>query len=54
MRRARAGLHAVEHGADPALVLSYVVWPSPAIVEAETSVGPRRGWLDLEGGPLTS
>ena len=34
LEREKAVRRLIEQGADPALMLSYVIWPSPAIEEA--------------------
>ncbi len=39
LERAAAGREAIDRGADPALVLSLVVWPTPAVVDAARSAG---------------
>ena len=36
-RRAQAGREAIRHGCDPALILSYVVWPPAGLLEAEAN-----------------
>lgn len=40
-RRYTAGIQAVEEGADPALTLSYVLWPTLNIHQASRGVMPR-------------
>lgn len=40
-RRYTAGIQAVEEGADPALTLSYVLWPSLAVHQASRGVLPQ-------------
>jgi hypothetical protein len=42
LERAAAGREAIDRGADPVLVLSFVVWPTAAVDEAARSAGSRK------------